>query len=530
MRKCRVILCALVGLVAAASFGADPPPVRLRIRPAGAREAPPTLEDLLFMAARPARREWTLHVPSIVPVTNGYQGVHWYAGGWKRPIYLFEYSGLINVPAGGDYAFQVRRPVFGPAYLLVNGEPIVDFPNRGAMRRRRNNFQKPGKGGEKKPVPDPPEPEGWLVGDSIHLEKGPAEFRALGFCEVRADFGLRWIQPGQTVPAPIPATLFAQAEKLRFDGVDRPLVYRAADARLAGVPAFSFAEDAIRPEIHVRSTASNVEVVATVRFRPGAGMEPVAVTSSVPIVKGWGRLEMAEWRAADCEALDWTVRDEAGELASGAARFLHPPFDVLPDSVYGDALVRGGTNCLYVARRYGRMTDPTAPVCPADASAVLVDGFGGVESNLLAAALSRAFDGVAPSIVRTIESVGLVSADEAMFAPGDLLAVVNLTKALPSGIVLFAPEVRGAANGEDLGAFERRLAAVTGLLAEASGRTVVLVTPPPEMTVGGVATDMRAYAAAIHRVADAYGLRVADIYTLSRTGALRPTSKGKSGK
>ncbi|MBQ6925710.1 MAG: hypothetical protein IJQ73_13810 [Kiritimatiellae bacterium] len=519
----RNILCALAGLLAfSVPLRAEVAPVRFRIRLAGAREAPPTLEDLLFMAARPARREWTLQLPSVGLVTNGQQGVRWYAGGWQRPIYLFEYSGLINVPAGGDYVFQVRRPSFGPAYLLVNGEPIVDFPNRGAFWRRR-------RGGQAGAGPQmPPGPGEWLAGEPIHLEKGAAEFRAFGFCEARADFGLRWIRPGQSEPTPIPADLFAPAEKLRHGGVDRPLVYRAADARLAGVSAFSFAEDAVRPEIHVRSTADRVEVVATLRFRSETGIAPFAVTSSVPIVKGWGRLEMAEWRAADCESLDWSVRDEAGELATGAARFIHPPFDILPDGVYGDALVRGGTNCLFVARREGSLADPGAPA-PA-ASAILVDGFGGAAAEFLPAALSRAFGGAAPTLERTIFLPDLVRADEAMLAPADLLAVANLVKALPEGLVLLAPEVRGVADGEDPGAFERRLAGVVGLLSEAAGRTVVLVTPPPEMALGGVWTGMRPYAAAIHRVADAYGLRVADVYTLARTAMKNEECKMQNGK
>ena len=369
----------------------------------------------------------------------------------------------------------------------------------------------------------PPGPGEWLEGEPIHLEKGAAEFRAFGFCEARADFGLRWIRPGQSEPASIPVDLLAPAEKLRFRGVDRPLVYRAADARLAGVSAFSFAEDAVRPEIHVRSTADRVEVVARAAFRPGAASW--AVTSSVPIVKGWGRLELPEWRAGECRAIDWSVRDEVGELASGAARFIHPPFDEVPDGVYGDAFVRGGTNCLFVARRRGCLADPGAAAT--DASAILVDGFGGAAADFLPAALSRAFGGAAPALAQTILPSDLVRDDEAMLAPRDLRAVANLAKALPEGVVLLAPEVRGVANGEDMGGFERRLACVVGLLTEAAGRTVVLVTPPPEMVLGGVATEMRPYAAAVHRVADAYGLRVADVYTLARTQCGMRNGKGE---
>ena len=97
------------------------------------------------------------------------------------------------------------------------------------------------------------------------------------------------------------------------------------------------------------------------------------------------------------------------------------------------------------------------------------------------------------------------------------MAVVRLLEEAGAGTVVLAPEIRGLSAGEDLGAFERRLAVVAGLLSEALGCNLVLVTPPPDMAGG--AADMRDYAAVIHRVADAYGLRVADIYTLARTRA-----------
>ncbi len=520
-------------LASAAILAADVPPVHLRIRLAGAREAPPTIDDLLFMAARPVRREWSFDIAEVGTVTNGYKGVSWFEPSWKRPIYLFEYSGLINVPVGADYTFYVRKPTLGPAYLLINGEPMVDFPNRGGAFFRRNGGRQwqRGRWGRqngfrhqeeaRRQEPPPSSDSKWIEGDTIHLEKGMAEFRALGFCERRADFEIGWKTSSQSEPQTIPANLFARAEKLRFTDIGRPLVYRAADARLACVPPFCFAEDAVRPEIHVRSNVAKVEVAVAMRLRPEAaarndGVDVLSTTSTVALVKGWGRVELPEWRAADCERIDWLVRDGKDELARGTATFIAPPFCEVPDGIYGSALTQGGTNCIYVARRYGRMTAPFAPRRAQGKGAVFIDGFGGAASNLLSVALDRAMEGNAPSLERTVNVCGLVTADEALFAPSDLVAVLSLLDEVRSGTVVLAPEIRGLAVGEDLGAFERRLAAVAGLLTEARGCELVLVTPPPEMAGG--AANMRDYAAVIHRVADAYGLRVADVYTLSRTG------------
>ncbi len=537
MRLSQSILSAFLAIALSASFlAADTPPVHLRIRLAGAREAPPTVDDILFMAARPANREWTLDIPEVGPVTNGQQGVRWYEPSWKRPTYLFEYSGLINVPAGADYTFYVRRPFFGPAYLLINGEPMVDFPNRGGDFFRRNGGRQWRRGGRwrqnngpgrqdgaRSPEQPPPSDSNWIEGETIHLEKGMVEFRAIGFCERRADFRIGWKTSAQSEPQLIPASLFARAEKLRFTDVGKPLVYRAADARLAGVPPFCFEEDAIRPEIHIRSNIEEVEVAVALHSRwrsigsRNAGPDVLAITSTVSIVKGWGRVEMPECRVADCERLEWIVRDGKDELAHGIAKFIATSFDEVPvpDGVYGDALTCGGTNCVFVSRRFGVTTDTGSASVP-DGDTVFLNGFAADETNLLGAALSNAFDGHSPRISRTVDVRKLVSEDDALFAPPDLVTIVRLLHEADCETVVLAPEIRDNVAGEDLGAFERRLAGVAGLLRWAKGCDLVLVTPPPEMAGG--AADMRDYAFLIHRVADAYGLRVADIYTLSRTG------------
>jgi dihydrodipicolinate synthase/N-acetylneuraminate lyase len=83
-----------------------------------------------------------------------------------------------------------------------------------------------------------------------------------------------------------------------------------------------------------------------------------------------------------------------------------------------------------------------------------------------------------------------------------------------SAILLFAPDLRGPDEAEQLPGFERRAAAAASYLHATLGYDVLLVTPP-----SGLLPDAREYAAAIYRVADATGLRVLDLYSASRVKA-----------
>ena len=89
--------------------------------------------------------------------------------------------------------------------------------------------------------------------------------------------------------------------------------------------------------------------------------------------------------------------------------------------------------------------------------------------------------------------------------------------------------LHGPAAGETLDDFERRLAALAGLLRDALPAQVVLMTPPPGLlpaemlpTAQPGGDPMRPHAEAVLRVADALGITVADFYTMCRTREATP--------
>jgi hypothetical protein len=492
LKRAAIALAAAMAAMCA-SVADDAKPVRLRVVPGGAREAPPEARDILFMAARPAKAEWTFDLPSVCIVTNGTDGKRWPMGGWQRPIQTFEYSGLLHIPENGEYTFYTRRPLMGPAYLFINGDPVIEIPNR---RRRRNpaDYSKE-----------------WVAGKSVSFEKGTVEFRALGYCERAAVFPLAWMRGGDTNITVIGADNFRRAERLHHSGLTRPVTSVAVDASIAGVGSFLIPEDAVRPELHVRSDAGEVEVQVSVTS-PDEASTIFAATSRVVMVKQWGRFPLPSWKAGEVGRISWSASVGGEMVARGATRFVHAPFDMVPSRAFGGSLFADdGTSCVFVSRSTGKGTNPPETLSGA-APIVLVDCCGLIPQPVLDAALRRVFGGSVPAIAKRLTLKDLVTDSAGTSSYPWLSYLPGLCDAAGDGTIVLIPDI--CVRDEGSGAFGRRLAAVAGILSEAKKRNVVLVTPPRSAPVFGVARDMRPYAETIHRVADLYGLVVADAYTL----------------
>ncbi len=316
------------------------------------------------------------------------------------------------------------------------------------------------------------------------------------------------------------------------------LEYRLA-ARLVGVPAICYEDDPVRPEIHLRGTAPEempLKVEATVSATDG---HEASFACDLKLVKSWSRFVLPAGCARDYSAIDWNVSHAGVTLDSGRVVLRRQPFETLPDELDGDLLTEGEEACVLVPRRASSGQPDPLPGVRGGQRIVLLDGFlatpgrcgpedaAAFDRQLIAdlqlfggRMLGLATNGVSFRRV-SFSTLGAALRSRSL----DRLApLARLGLLLPADTVVIAPDVGAAAGGESLDDFERRLAALAGLLREAARCQVVLMTPPPELENGALppnaatTTDaMRPYAEAVVRVADAYGLAVADFYTMCRT-------------
>ncbi|NLN01964.1 MAG: hypothetical protein GX174_08705 [Lentisphaerae bacterium] len=589
---------------------ADPQPVSVAITKAGANEAPPSWEEMLFMSTRPGALRTRFLLEGLVPVTSAEEGPRkWYQGGWKRPIYVAHVSGRMLVPADGEYRFAVRGR--RPTYLLINDRLVLQAAT-------------PRKGEE------------WAVSDPLKLSAGLTGYTVLMLVDRTIPLNLGWIPPGAEAIAQLPqnilltgagpvaarierrgATLHAGADctvkpGYAFHGCEArftPVILRSLHAawegardvgcrwlegntllatspthhlittnhtllavdlvvsnaqgqtdtarlnvslpettgheyrlatRLFGVPAIAYDDDPVHPEIHLRGTVPDTmpfDLHAWITPREGPEKH---YHETVRLHRTWTRLVLPSGTAHDIAAIRWAVIHTGVTLHTGALDFLRQPFAALPGDLDGDYLVVDGTPAVLLPRRASSGQPPPFAGLRAGQQVTLLDGFltpPGLGSTDNGADFDRAFladlqifGARIPSMAdRSIryrrQSFGGLRANLDTRALDRLAPLSQLTLLQPSDIVVIAPEIIGPADGETLDDFERRLAALAGLIRDALPAQVVLMTPPPGLlpqeTLQHPAQSngdpMRPYAEAVLRVADAMGITVADFYTMCHT-------------
>ena len=327
--------------------------------------------------------------------------------------------------------------------------------------------------------------------------------------------------------------------------------YRVS-GRLVGLPAVAYGEDPVRPEIHVRATSPDDLdfTVETTLLRAGGGS--VSITGLVDIVRSWGRLALPADTADAFSRIDWRVLHGGVVLDAGATVFERAPFCHLPDALDGDMLC-AGTNTLVLLARRASIGEPLRfEGVRTGQRLLLLDGFlaTGVDTNL-AVQLDDALGGVqgiapsplaagermvaggraspramdaGPGVAVLYRRINLRVMETADCAEGvaRLLPLVRVGALLPADVVVVAPSFEALGQGEMLAQFERRLAALAGLLSAPGRASVLLVTPPPFAILPGCEglrasgnrpPDARQIAEIVCRVADAHGLPVIDLYT-----------------
>lgn len=307
----------------------------------------------------------------------------------------------------------------------------------------------------------------------------------------------------------------------------------AAEYRLSsvliGAPAVCYGNDPVNPEIQVRATSPDAtDFILRVEL-DGHDGPPVVSETPLTLTRSWGRVVLPAGEADTFREIRWQVLHAGVVLHSGRWVFDVPPFESLPDAVDGVSLLRGGAGVTLIARRASRGEDARFKGLRRGQRLLFLDGFvaaAGVVDPAAAEQLDRAVANGPDGVSVAYQRRGLQTLEQADDPRGGarLTPLAALRGVLPVDAVLLAPDLSGARDGETLESFERMLAAFAGALTEAGQTHLILVAPPAFDVLPGCgckpgpapcvhARAGRLYAEIVYRVADAYGLIVADLYT-----------------
>ena len=308
-------------------------------------------------------------------------------------------------------------------------------------------------------------------------------------------------------------------------GIERPIDCRSLRAReyaltamMTGLPAACFESDSIDPQLVLAGSlppSSSAIVSWVAEFRGGLKKE---FRQSLQLQDESVPFPMGKMQAGALERISWAVAHEGVNLRAETVRFLRPPFGAQPVRIVGDRLydATGAQLVLLPYSSSGRFTQPPVPAGHRFGRVVCVDDFlaaGGTgtnaEANAFHAALQRLLSRAeSPAVKHAV----LPSWEADPGAYGPILKLVQVPGAIDreADAVILSIGRADILTGQDPAAFERRMAAISDLLAGSLNGPVVWVTPPPQLLPGD---RVRPYAAAIQRVAEARGMPVADIFT-----------------
>ncbi len=345
----------------------------------------------------------------------------------------------------------------------------------------------------------------------------------------------------RTSEMPEPLSVRAQAQSGEAAAYETELTYDGpvwseyeVTSRITGVPAVCYADDRVHPIIRVRTSAADglaYELSTEIQWASGQSSNRV---DRVVTDKGWARVYLAEMEAGSVARVSWSLRHCGAEISQGRVRFVPEPFEVLPDAVSGETLKAGGEFVVLVASKASR-GEPAMWDTDEDAVAgnvVFLDGFVYAGEGM---GNGQAEGRAAQERWRVVD-VRAVEQSEAASGMALLLPFVAVKPALPAAAIIYAPSFLGVSREGGTAGFERRLAAMTGLLSgPACARPRVLLVVPPVFDVltgcgcepGDApcrhAAEARTYAEIVVRVADAHGVETVDLFTAFRTaGAGEP--------
>jgi len=289
-------------------------------------------------------------------------------------------------------------------------------------------------------------------------------------------------------------------------------------SRMTGLQAACYGDDKVHPIIRVKTSAADglkYTLNSEIEFVSG---RKVNRADEMQTSQGWGRQYLAEVSAGSVRRIAWVLLHCGIELSSGQVLFQQDPYSIVPDGISGELFKKGDDFVvLVVSRRSAEREIAAAPAGPERRSVLFVDGFvadGAADPGVYCAGQSEfAWQWLSLSeLERSSQRSGTAV----------LQSFTKVRDALEADVVIYAPSLRCIAQEGGAEGFERRLAAMCGVLTHAgkSAPRVILVVPPryePRASAGegapSAAVDSRQVAAIVVRVADVYGVETVDLFT-----------------
>ena len=510
----------------------------------------------------------------------------WYRGDWRRKSHLVDLQSWILVPKDGKYIFGVAGTA--PAWLDVGEKQIVEHPAYQPFDKWTAGDPVPLKAGihrvmvrtlcRKKidtGVAWKREGEEGTADDvvmitGVDMSKGRQEWpgrvvqpffsyttgKAYRFSGVDSTFvpcnflsrsvcwsgkaDLHWNIAGNpvgtdkvlsttvsSVNMPAKATLTAVAQKggeseayseqLDYDG---PVWNEyAISSRMSGITAACYGEDKIHPIVRVKTSAEDGLIYTLDSEIELVSGKKIVNSGEMQTSQGWGRRYLCELTAGNVKQISWSLKHCGCELTSGRVLFQCDPFEVVPDTVSGELFKKGDDFVVLVVSKRSAEREVTSSSAGEGDGVLFMDGF--------------VFDGQNVSEIALEEqevdcwkwqSVSALESNPSRSGTSLLQSFTKMDEALGSGTVIYAPSLSCIISEGGPDGFERRLAAMCGLLThskEGSPRVILVVPPPYGNLPGGKAEELtssdavsaRQVAEIVLRVADVYGVETVDLFS-----------------
>jgi len=288
-------------------------------------------------------------------------------------------------------------------------------------------------------------------------------------------------------------------------------------SRMTGVQAACYGDDKIHPIIRVKTSARDgleYTLNSEIEFVSG---KKIPRADKMITNQGWGRQYLAEMIAGKVKRISWSLEHCGCVLSSGQVLFQQDPFNVVPDGISGELFKKGDDFVvLVVSRRSAEREVLASPAVDGSENVFFMDGF--IYDGLNNSPWCRT--GQVDSAWNWL-SLSELEWSNQRSGLSMLQCFTKVNDALAADEVVYAPSLSCISQEGGAGGFERRLAAMCGLLThsgESSPRVILVVPPRYESRSpdgeGALATvDSRQVAEIVVRVADVYGVETVDLYT-----------------